>query len=569
MRRHLRAPILITAALIVAVGVLLAFEGRDRILAGDEWGYAQRLAMQPLGQAFFDPPPGKYLIPLPLLAYWGLFEVFGLDTSGPYRLAGIAMHLTICALFFVLARRRTSDWVALIAVSPLLVLSAAAPQVLFGPIRLPMLIAIACGLIAIIGLDRRDRLGDAIACVALVGSVLSHPVSIAFIAGTGVRTLLEGPRLLRSWVYVIPLLPLLAFTFLGETAPGDRSLSVAAEFVLVNAGGTAATIVAALGPSGGADRTVMAVVGGVVLLAAAAVVWRSRGRLGPAFWAALAMPLVLWAITGIAPGAERGALAARHLYPAAVLVLFAACEVARAYPPGRRLRVALGIVASLILAVHVTTLIRHDPDAGERSRVVQAALGALEIGQGTISDGFRLTDSLALNRLDRRIFRLRADEYWAIARRFGTPAFSPERLADGSKRERSVADRILVEGLGVSLQPAAGRSGERPLPRRLVTVSGARVRSAEGCTRVQPTEEVAYEAIVILPPELGLVIDSELAGEVGVSVARFSTTGWVRLDQHAGSGELAIPRGPQDPGRPQWRARIESAKETGLCRTAG
>ncbi len=177
---------------MVVSAVVLGYESRGQTLQGDEWDYAIRLSHQSLGHALFHPPPDKYLMPVPLLLYKGLFETFGISSYAPYRVVGIALVILCAGLFFVLARRRVG---ALLAVPPtiLLLFFGSASEVVVTSLRIPSQIAIAAGLGMLVALDRRTLRGDVVACLLLGVSLLSHPEAAAFAAAAAVLVC-SGPR---------------------------------------------------------------------------------------------------------------------------------------------------------------------------------------------------------------------------------------------------------------------------------------------------------------------------------------------------------------------------------------
>src|SRR4051812_13866045 len=116
------------AALAVAMAasaVLIWTWSRGQTLFGDEWGYALRIATEPASTYLVNPPPGKHLIAVPLLFYKAAFEIWGISSDVPYQVAHIVLLLLCAGLFFLLARRRVGDVLAVLPTAILLFLAPA------------------------------------------------------------------------------------------------------------------------------------------------------------------------------------------------------------------------------------------------------------------------------------------------------------------------------------------------------------------------------------------------------------------------------------------------------------
>ena len=213
------------AAALVASAALLLYAGRGQVIREDAMFYAFRLAHDPFAEAAFTSPLNLYLIALPLALYRGMFEVFGLGVDLPYRLVSTALVLACGVLFYTLARRRIGDLAAILPTA-LLVLFGAAGEVVASAIRIPMLIAIAAGLGALLALERRDLRGDLLAATLLVASVLSHPVALGFLLAATVVLWFRPPpeRWTRAWIVLIPGAVFAVWWALVRTpAPGVES----------------------------------------------------------------------------------------------------------------------------------------------------------------------------------------------------------------------------------------------------------------------------------------------------------------------------------------------------------
>ena len=180
---------ILALAMVVAAGALI-YWGRGAVMIGDDLFYAQRLSDDDLGHAILH--SNLYLLALPMALYKAMFEVFGIGSYLPYRLAAIILALLCATLFYSIAGRRIGSLLAL-APTILLLLFGSGWEVLITGARIPSLIAIASGLAAILLLEREDAGGDAWAAVLLCVSATSHPAGLGFLAAAAACSP-SGPR---------------------------------------------------------------------------------------------------------------------------------------------------------------------------------------------------------------------------------------------------------------------------------------------------------------------------------------------------------------------------------------
>ncbi len=173
------------AVAAVASMLLIGYEGRHQTLIGDQWGYANRLATLPLLHVVFEPPPGKYLLVLPMFAYKAAFATIGVAHWLPYRLLSIGLTIAVAGLFLILAARRVG-YVAALPAAVLIMFLGSASEVTATAIRMPEQVALVAGLGMLLALERRDLRGDVVACLLLLVSVTSHPLGTAFLAAAAV-----------------------------------------------------------------------------------------------------------------------------------------------------------------------------------------------------------------------------------------------------------------------------------------------------------------------------------------------------------------------------------------------
>ncbi len=109
------------------------------------------------------------------VAYKAVFEVFG-SSYLSFRLLGVATVLLTVGLLFAYLRRRTEPYVALAPCLVLLVFGSDVLHVLAGN-AFGVLLAVSCGLGALLALEREDFRGDLAACVLLCLGVLTYTVA--------------------------------------------------------------------------------------------------------------------------------------------------------------------------------------------------------------------------------------------------------------------------------------------------------------------------------------------------------------------------------------------------------
>ena len=171
----------------------------------------------------------------------------------------------------------------------------------------------AFGLGALLVLERRDRAGDAWACVLLVLSLTFSELGIPFIIGVAVVIALDRGPWRRAYVVAVPLV-LYAIWYLGwgHTATSYLSFHNVANSPAYVLDGFASSIGSLLGLStppitggtGGVEWGRPLLVGLVVL--AAVRLWR-LGRFPATLWVPLAIGVSFWFLTAANTGVEPSA----------------------------------------------------------------------------------------------------------------------------------------------------------------------------------------------------------------------------------------------------------------------
>jgi len=170
-RRAREHPAVLLAAGAMALSGALLLHWFSRITFWrDEWGFLLHRRGWSVG-TFLD-PAGEHLSAPPILIYKLLLEATGMNSPRPYQVVAVLVFLLSVALLFVYVRGRAGKWLALAGVLPILFLGPSWTDLLF-PYQIAFFGSKACGLAALLCLDRRTRGWDIAATVLLCAGLLS------------------------------------------------------------------------------------------------------------------------------------------------------------------------------------------------------------------------------------------------------------------------------------------------------------------------------------------------------------------------------------------------------------
>ena len=194
------ATLLFCAAVALSGGVLLNFLS-DLTFWRDEWAFI--LYRRGSGIDTYLDPFVEQLLALPVASYKLLIALFGIESPTPFQIASTLVFLASVVVMWVYVRRRVGEWLALAAALPVLFLGPAWDDLLF-PFQISFFGSVACGIGALLALEREDRKGDVIATALLaIGLFCSH-VGIPFVVAATVDLALTRERFRRAFVVVIP-----------------------------------------------------------------------------------------------------------------------------------------------------------------------------------------------------------------------------------------------------------------------------------------------------------------------------------------------------------------------------
>lgn len=536
---------LLLAAAMVASGAIIVTLGSHVTFVLDDWTYI--LYRRDFSADAFFGPANEHLVAGAVATWKLLLSGFGIGSVVPFRIVSTAMFLLGNWFLFVWIRRRLGPWPALFATVPVLFLGAAYED-LFWFASITFLGSLTCGLGMLVALDRRDAVGDRLACAWLVGTMLFSSLWVPFAAGAAVDIALRrGERdwRRRAWVVLVPVV-LYALWWLGwgHEAEGSISLHNIAATPIFVIDSFAAALAALLGlatpvsegmpsPSGlDWGRPLAVALGGLAL-------WRAYKveRIPRSFWVVLAIGLSFWILGGFAVKEGRVPWASRYQLPGATFVLLVAAELLRGVKLDRRLLAPAAVVVVAAVASN-GLFMKEAADSYERSTaIVRADLTALEIARETVDPSFFLDEEFA----DTGFAYIDAGSYFAAVDDFGSPAYTIDELRESTPEARFAADKVLLNALRVELEPV-----ERPA--------------------LPPGEciEVPADRTVPLPPRGAVVVAGDRPID-DIKMKRFADPGRlfpVDFETGIAAGEaIAIPI-PSDLSTVPWKLQLEGAAAT-------
>jgi hypothetical protein len=565
---------------MAAAAVLLLWEGRNLNLFIDEWSFGY-LSRHGFGLSELLEPDNGHLAAIPVLLTKASLELFGADTTLPLRLVSVGAHLGITWMVFVFLRRALGP-VAALPPTVLFLFLGAASDAFLGSHSIPVQLAAAFGLGALLALERRTPAADLLTACLLALGVLCNGFALPFLVGAAAIVLLDPARRPgRLWVVAVPAL-IYAGWWLGwghdaESGfdidnvgglPGFAFESLAAALAALTGLFTEAgvhTEAFALGPG-------LALAGVVV---AAALVLGVRGYRPPrAAVPALLALLALWAATGLVAGPLRHPDESRYVYTSAALLLVAAGPLIATVPERRRALVALAVVCAIALVPNLREIHYSANFFRTQASLNRAVLGAIDLTDASgppLGSGQRIEpegEGAAGNVDD---MRGTVEDYRQARESYGSPAYSPEELATADPGAREAADRMIARLLGLRLTPASGPPATLPAEFTFEPVAAA-VSRAHGCLVARPR---APEASVTfeLPPG-GVRLRSAAGPTVPVSLRRLGDVFGVDGGDLVGGVPAELGETVREGGSPAplpagpaagWQVQLPVLQRTVVC----
>jgi hypothetical protein len=524
------APGLLALAMLASAALSL-YLARGTTFSNDELHWVVAAPDLTLRSAL-DPYVG-HLVLVPKLVYKVILETIG-SSYLTFRLLTLLALFVSVSLLFIWARRRVGDWLALAPCLVLLFFGSDGSHVLQGN-GFTILTALACGVGALLALEKDSRAGDLLACLLLCLGAATYTVALPFMAGVAVLVLARTDRWRRIWIFLVPGLLYLAWRLWAENSGTNL---IGGEVDLTNlllwpawsfqAIGAVTGALTGLGydfsgpveaPSAPAAGPALAVVF-IGLLA-----WRYRRETpSPMFWALCAVALAMFALQAVGWVPEfRYPGSPRYLFPGAFVLLLVGFEAGRGLTPNGRALLAVGILTLAGIATNLMFLRTAGAEYRNRAPDISAQVTAsiLLHRAGNFPAGPKAKPLAGLVEPYATVITSigEADD------RYGGLGFDPGEITAQPESVRERIDSILVAAIDPFLAPVRGQ--------------------LKGCS----PDPVAAGTTQQLPPG-GATLVSKQGGTI--KIGRFAdlipaTVGVLR------PGRPAALRVPQDGQSTAWR----------------
>jgi hypothetical protein len=533
------ATLIAVAAMALSGGLLLHWLGRLTFWR-DEWDFLLHRREWTLDT--FLHPFVEQLLAIPILIYRLLVGAFGMDSPLPFQVVAVVLFLASVAMLFIYVRRRVGEWLALAAILPILFLGPSWDDLLF-PFQMALFACVACGIGALLALERRERLWDLAAMALLLAALFSFALGIAFVAAATAEIAFGRDRWRRAFVVAVPTaLWLIWYGGWGHEADTFISLSNFAKSPNYMLDGLSASLATWLGLGTTAyDPSPLDWGRPLLVLLLGLVAWRLyvvRG-LSPRLAGTSVLLLGFWFLTALNTNPLAPATAGRYQYLGIVLMALVVAELAEGLRVRRYATVALVLVGAAAAMVNGVRLRDAANGLANIAQQERGGLAALELARGSVAPDFELTEQNSgvdyLGLLD-------AGPYFSAIDDYGSPAYTLAKLASAPESARVAADRVSAAALGVRLEP------------------GGRAQPGT-CAELQPGVRPAIVGV----PLGGMVLRASSPG-TEVSLRRFA------------SESFPVPLGPL-PARPAelllippdrsprpWTAQLNGGGRVTACR---
>jgi hypothetical protein len=227
----------------------------------------------------------------------------------------------------------------------------------------------------------------------------------------------------------------------------------------------------------------------------------------------------------------------------------------RRLPAGRRAAAVTVILTAMVCLASLQLMRDLLPLMREKSRLLKAEIGAVELARDTLPPEMPLDQS--------RIPDGTVGLYLRARDAYGSPAASESELAAAAPDARKLVDFLLIKGAAPALEQSPDPftvQGDAPLH---VAAQSAEVRPADSCLRISPS--VPDAAVDVVVPRSGLVVRPS-RGAVEVGIRRFA-------DEWTPAGEVGRPQQARltmrpDRARAPWLAQARGSEPFSVCTAA-
>lgn len=532
-----------------ASAVVLLVLGSGLTFYQDTWNFL--LNRRGFSADVFLAPHNEHIVVAPVAIQKLLLEAFGMESALGERLVLIAVLLITVAFLFTYLRRRIGDWPAFFA-SALILFLGPAWQVLLWPFEYSLAGGVAGGLAMLVMLDRQDRRGDILACLALIVSFSFATLGLAFAAAALVDVWLH--RRERGWgrlyVALVPL-ALYGAWYLGYGHEAGsplalRNVAAAPQYILdALAASTAALF--GLGRPMPNWGTVSLNWGRPLLVLAIAVAVASQYRrpgISRRVTAGAVAGAAYFAMAALSYSVGREPTNSRYLHMSAIFTLLIAVALFERHRFRPRALVIAGLITAVAVLSNMVPLVDGRSYMMRQTELTRSNLAAMELARDHIPPHFRLAPDIAGTG---SLIDVQAQTYFSAADKYGTPAYSEAELREAPDYARYQADVVLIDALPVS----DGTSLGLPEPGSLPGV----------CQTVEPGSNGE------LSVDPGVVNIAVGQGQpYAVQLRRFAEPGDYALDiQGIAPESVTRLEIPQDRGTKNWSLRVLSAQGAEVC----
>lgn len=537
--------LLFVAALLLSGGFLISWLS-ELTFWRDEWAFI--LDRRGSGIDVYLDPFVEQLLAIPVAIYKFLIAAFGIESPLPFQIVAIAAFLTSVIVLFAYLRRRVGEWLALAGVLPILFFGPSWDDLLF-PFQVAFFGPLACGIGALLALDREDRPGDVVAsALLLVGLFFSH-LGIPFVIAATVNIGLTRERFRRAFVVAVPTaLWLLWYLGWGHEAQNFVSFHNFQTLIGYVADGLASSLSSLLGLSVPRDEMSLTSLDWgrpLLVIALGFAIWRvARAGIKAMprqLWAVVAAQLTFWSLTGLNAAVFGQAISPRYQLLGAALWLMIAAELLRGVAI-RRTALVIVLIVSAIAALANFSLLRSWATGLEQIAEQQrGGLAALELTRGEVAPDFALTEKNSgvdyLGIVD-------AASYFSAIDAYGSPAYTPAELTSAHEVARIAADRVFAAAL--DLQPIA-----------------ADPAAVGPCSPV----EIGEPAVVPIPPGGVALIGRD--GAQRVELRRYATETFPVRAGTVRRGDAIAIEIPEDGSAQPWQLGLSGPGSIKVCELGG
>ena len=543
-------PWAILALLLLASAAFVFWAGRGTVWRGDDWDLL-------LNRGGFTPdvfltPHNEHLSALLVVAFKAVPELFG-PHYGALRLVLVLLDVAVVALFFVFARERVGDWLALLVTAPLLLLGGGSDNLLW-PTQIGVVISLACGLAVLVLLDRSRLAAKLGACALLTASIWSSSDGLFFLAAAIIWLGFSRERWRDLWIVAIPAITYVAwYSGYGSSEFTAANLRATPQFVLDSAAGGLSALTG-IRPEIGHAKAIGAIGAVLGLVAIIALALKIKPRLSPRLGAIVSLPLVSWVIIALGRADDGDPFASRYVYASALFILMAVLEVVRGeyvqrVLSGWRIAVlALAIGVSMLFSAKI--LVEKGNDWRTVSEYISGRIAAVEVTRRTVDANLPLEPLQDMGHTT-------TGWYFNAMERLGGSPIGQTEIANLGDHGRSAADQVLSLAAPAQFVPLP--EGVKPSGGPPALEAGSPQLSAEGsCLRAPPRSPISVD----IAPR-GILIFPAHSGKAAVRLRRFASN-------YAEAPSFTLVRPTllviaSDHEQAPWHGRISGGRGVRVC----